>query len=865
MCSATVWCSNTRNSSSAKMFWFINDSCFPTGAVWPTTSEYGPEHCTHDRARQRGTGPFPPSPLRLSLLEGEQTSFPCPINMASKEPVSIIWFRVADVKLSSSNGLPQSIDTSQAPKKAYALVAPEPPTITVLGAAVGLVDGAHWKQPSWIGRAFFSLLSDPPALLLNRLNRSDTGSYVCNVSYRGENVTEVGVTITEAFVELFVAVSQQPPVIKDSQGNQLLATAGPYAEGDTVRLTCAVPAADHKLKLAWRRNGQPLRSTLATAATRSGGWANHLDLGPLFREDLFANISCVATTDVTLPVESSVLIDMYLPPAEVSVWSGPHMNIDASEWAIVAPSATGATSSAWASTSSREPRRGSSPVFQGTSRPEYVDPDLAAGFYAPRSFECEATGSRPAANITWFLDGMLLDERLSHTHTDGNVTASVLHLPTQKHAEKLLECRATNDNLRELRGTLSRYLDVNVSNKPEVSVKLGAGLNASHITEGGDVYMECSVLVAWRVTDVAWSRDGLELAGADLDEDMVVTSRYLVIRRVTPRHSGSYSCRVTGTRGDTLESTPLPIRVRYPPRCDSEEDRILNVEKDAAVNVTCGVRADPSDGLRYFWRLAENTTDGTEATGRSPPARRKQLLVPLVTTSNSLEIITNASLLNSALACWAENAAGTQKRRCRFKFVYKGRNSSGLTCSVGNYTDSSFSLTCFVPLANGTTVTSTKLKQERRLLVQVLDTRRGNRSERSFWSTDLGPILVDRLHSATDYLVVVRMPPEASFWTYVRTLGPAQTLIGQGDVKRNTPGGSSTLALSVVVLACSLAVALVALISIYCASAQHKWRRKRQKPPDKDYKNDTDSAGREDVDSAHIRDHKAYLTATDSC
>ncbi|XP_075526430.1 uncharacterized protein LOC142558154 [Dermacentor variabilis] len=811
-----------------------------------------------------GTGPFPLSPLRLSLLEGEQTSLPCPINMASKEPVSVIWFRVADVKLSSSSGLPQSIDTSQAPKKVYALVAPEPPTITVLGAAVGLVDGAHWKQPSWIGRAFFSLLSDPPALLLNQLNRSDTGSYVCNVSYRGENVTDVGVTITEAIVELFVAVPQPPPVIKDSQGNQVLATAGPYAEGDTVRLTCAVPAADHKLTLAWRRNGQPLRSTPAAVATHSGGWANPLDLGPLFREDLFANISCVATSDVTLPAESSVLIDMYLPPAEVSIWSGPHMNIDASESAIVAPSATGATSSAQASTSFHEPRKGSSPVFQGTSRPGYVDPDLAAGFYAPRSFECEATGSRPAANITWFLDGVPLDDRLSHTHTDGNVTASVLLLSTQKHAGKLLECRASNDNLRELRGVLSRYLDVNVSNKPEVSVKLGAGLNARHITEGADVYMECSVLVAWRVADVAWCRDGLELAGTDLDEGTVVTSRYLVMRRVTPRHSGRYSCRVTSTRGDTVESTPLLIRVRYPPRCDSEEDRILNVERDAAVNVTCGVRADPSDGLRYFWQLSENATDGTEATGRSPPARRKQARLPLVTTSNRLEMIANASLLNAALACWAENAAGAQKRRCRFKFIYKGWNSPALMCSVGNYTDSSFSLTCFAPLANGTMAMSTKLKQERRLLVQVLDPRRGNWSERSFWSTDLGPIFVNRLLSATDYLVVVRMPPEATFRTYVRTLGPAQTLIGQGDVKRNTPGRSSTLALSVVVLACSLAIALVALIGIYCAPARDKWRRKRQKPPDKDCKSDADSAGSEDVDSVHIRDHKAYFAATDS-
>ncbi|XP_054919984.2 uncharacterized protein [Dermacentor andersoni] len=533
---------------------------------------------------------------------------------------------------------------------------------------------------------------------------------------------------------------------------------------------------------------------------------------------------------------------------------------------MVAPSTTGTTSSARASTSVLESKTGSSHLSQGTSRPPNADPDSATDFYAPRSFECEVSGSRPPANISWFLDGMPLDVRLSHTRTRGNVTASVLLLPSQMHAGKLLECRASNDNLRDHRGVVSRYLAVNVSSKPEVSIKLGTGLNASRITEGVDVYMECSVLVTSRITDVKWSRDGQEL-DADLTEGIVMTSRYLVIRGVTPGHTGSYTCGVTSTRGDTVESTPLLIRVRYSPRCDSEEDRILRVEKDAAVNVTCDVRADPNVGLRYFW-LAGDAAEVAETTRKSQPTRPEQANAPLVTASERLEIMANASLFNAALACWAENAVGTQRKRCRFKFIYKGEDSPNLTCTVGNYTDSSFSLTCFTPLVNGTTTTTTttrRLRQERRLRVQVLDTRRGNRSERSFWSTDLGPILVNRLRSSTDYLVVVRMPPDASFRTWVRTLGPAQTLISQGDVKRNTHYGRWALALSVVVLACSLAVTLMAVIGIYCIHARRGQTRKRRKPPDKNSKSDLSLNGREDVDSVHIGDHKAYLATTDSC
>lgn len=68
------------------------------------------------------------------------------------------------------------------------------------GSTAGIFDGTHWKKPAWSGRAFFSLLSEPPSLRLNQLERTDTGSYVCNVTYR--NVTSAEVTF---LVQLFVA------------------------------------------------------------------------------------------------------------------------------------------------------------------------------------------------------------------------------------------------------------------------------------------------------------------------------------------------------------------------------------------------------------------------------------------------------------------------------------------------------------------------------------------------------------------------------------------------------------------------------------------------------------------------------------
>ncbi|CAN7938897.1 unnamed protein product, partial [Ixodes hexagonus] len=121
-------------------------------------------------------GTTPPPRLAVNVLEGEPTSLPCPIDL-EQQPVAAVWYRGTE--------------------QVYALVEQRTP-----GAPTSsLVDGTHSKKSSWQGRAFFSLLSDPPSLRLNRLERSDSGDYVCNVTY--PNVTS-GARVTSA-VRIFVA------------------------------------------------------------------------------------------------------------------------------------------------------------------------------------------------------------------------------------------------------------------------------------------------------------------------------------------------------------------------------------------------------------------------------------------------------------------------------------------------------------------------------------------------------------------------------------------------------------------------------------------------------------------------------------
>ncbi|KAH7975293.1 hypothetical protein HPB52_000008 [Rhipicephalus sanguineus] len=690
-------------------------------------------------------------------MEGEQTSLSCPIDML-REPLSAIWFHVSGIASDSSTAL---IGAKQKePKKVYALAAPVS-TQRVLAASVSLVDGSHWKQPRWKHRAFFSLLSDPPALRLNRLERTDTGSYVCNVTYRDDNATTGAVTVTEAHFALFVA-------------------------------------ADHKVTLTWRRDGEPLDSPLGTVSTHGGQRMAVLTLGPLRREHLLSNISCLATSDVTMPVESWVLMDMY----------------------------------------------------PGNSH-------LAPDFYAPRSFECAVTGSRPHANVTWFLDGRPLDKHLSVTGVDANATTSVLLLPALKHAGKLLECRATNDRLQRGRGILSRYLPVNLSDKPEVNLKLGAGLNASHITEGTDVYLECSVLAASKVSEVTWRHQGHDLAPAPA-EGMLMTSRYLVIRRITPNHAGSYTCSINKAEGDYIESAPFQLRVQYSPRCDQETEQAIEVERNATVNVTCDVRANPNHGLRYFW-LIENASEVADRAKEEPQKfERKDVPRPQVTDSNRLEIIANASLFNAVLSCWAENSVAVQRRRCSFKFLARGEaSSSGITCVIGNYTATSFSLVCSTPIGEGNDSTS---RQHRRVSVEVLDSEKRNRSERSYWSDDWSaPMFVTGLRPSTDYLVVVRIPPKAIFRTYVRTLSPAQTLKEREDAKTTTQHVQRTL--GIVLVSGALLVVSVAFVGV-CFVHVYKKRRKRPLPA---IRHDSASIKPGSSDSMYIRDEASYVATAEQC
>nr|XP_050031307.2 uncharacterized protein LOC126527522 [Dermacentor andersoni] len=806
--------------------------------------------------------------LRLNVLEGEPTSLPCPIYTATREPISAVWFHVSTHAYKEYGSSPYYTKGHLQAKRVYAIEAPER-SDTALGGTGGLVDGTHWKQPSWSGRAFFSLLSGPPALRLNRLERSDSGNYDCNVTYR-DNVTSAAVVVTESRVELFVAAQACPPLIKDARGATIKDVAGPYAEGEAVRLTCEIETCDHDVTLTWYQNGTQLRTAHGTVATSDGGWKNLVTVGPLSRHDLHTNITCLATSNVSLPGSTTVLLDLYMAPTAVTIWSWPAQQTDApSGWIGLPGTAT-----------QHEPPNKNAAADEVIGIPLSADGKVAKSEAVapserfpvkPRSFECEATGSRPAANVTWFMDGTAVDPAFSRSVTDGNATTSMLLLPASAQSGRLLECRAINGNLPESRGVLSRFLKVDMSHKTEVSIRLGAGLNASRIVEGADVYMECSVLAASKVTEVTWRRDGIEIkgfAGGEGSSDALVTSRYLVVRGVTVDQTGLYTCTANTADGESVESAPLEVRVRHAPRCGVRSETLLAARLNEPLNVTCDVSADPSEGLRFFWIAEDDTGKRRHVTRREGATGAEEAdfedRPPEVQDSNRLEVLVDPHLFHATLLCWARNSVGTQREPCRHRFQLRRERASSLECVVGNYTDTSFSVTCASRRrGHARSGVDDHGAAKARLRIELFDATAGNRSVRGFWvatqsgratSTGSDPQFLTGLKPATDYLVVARLEPEANaFATYVRTLAPAQTVREREE--RASTAESTTRVLpmmtTIAVIVCVVATATLGLAAT-CTALWFKHHRRRSRLL-------RAAAARKHAE------HKAYLAADVSC
>ncbi|XP_049813795.1 nephrin-like [Schistocerca nitens] len=552
----------------------------------------------------------------------------------------------------------------------------------------------HWQERRVLGdRASFDApspvatpwASGVAALTIRDVQRRDDALYRCRVDFRRSPSRNFR-------VQLAIIVPPDVPRIVTDEGEEVTSVAGPYFEGATIALTCVVSGGRPMPTVRWWRGerllavseppvpeeppeGQedvgavdPLEELLEEEEEEEEElepMRSRVQLGPLARDDLGARLTCQASnTRAAPPVAATVALDLVLAPLEARVLSS--------------------------------------------------DQELSAGRRC--SFTCQATGSRPPAIVTWWLDGHLqpnvsVSQQVSE---DGNVTTSTVTLtPSAADHKRVLTCRAENPRMNA--AVQEDLWRLNVNFPPSVELQLGTKLNADDIKEGEDVYFECNIEANPNIYKLVWKLNGQVLVDGTRTSVRVI-NHSLVLRNVDRRRdAGNYTCVASNVEGDGVSNT-FHLRIKFRPVCAPEQPATLAVPAHDVARVLCRVEAHPPPlFFRWFFNSsapADGAADAiapsvsvvgggavsTSESGEFPqlpavPEERYRMRGASGTTS----LLTYTPITGSDygdLLCFAVNAVGSQGEPCVFTVLPASKPDPPSNCTLMNQTSTSLQLEC---------------------------------------------------------------------------------------------------------------------------------------------------------------------------
>ncbi|XP_063233015.1 synaptogenesis protein syg-2-like isoform X2 [Bacillus rossius redtenbacheri] len=464
----------------------------------------------------------------------------------------------------------------------------------------------YWSDAKSPGpRAYFATSSRPASLTLETVQLDNEGTYRCRVDFKDSPTRN-------SVVNLTVIVPPYQLFIYDNSGRPLVsAVVGPLTEGAQLTLSCEVRGGKPPPTVSWFVNDK--MADAAVAQMGRGVAVSKLEVGGVGRSDLNSTFKCQASnTKLVLPVEKSVRLELYLRPLSVVL----------------------------------------------ADRPASLEAGLEAALV------CEAAGSRPPAQVTWWRDARSLRRgKLETTASETLVTSVLRFAPSPDDDGHVIKCHAENPSIPG--SGLEDSLTLSVVYAPLVALRLGNTLNSADIKEGDDVYFECDVRANPREHKIAWRHDGRAVT-QNVTSGVILSTRSLVLQGVTRHSGGSYACSAANGRGET-SSEAVALRVQYAPVCDSSEVSVIGASLGEALRVRCRVSADPGDVL-FEWQF-NNSGESI-----SVPAAR-------FASGNASGGASSVSELNYApttdrdygtLACWARNAIGRQAEPCVFQVVSAG-------------------------------------------------------------------------------------------------------------------------------------------------------------------------------------------------
>ncbi|KAJ2953176.1 hypothetical protein O0L34_g749 [Tuta absoluta] len=485
--------------------------------------------------------------------------------------------------------------------------------------------GIEWANPRFnsSGRLKSDLSQQPTAITISSLKEDDQALFHCRVDFALSPTRNLPVNLT-------VVVLPGEPFFMDELHNPVEKSIGPYHEGDTLVLNCFVIGGRPPPRISWY-SGETLVDASDGDSEVPGMRENELYL-PLTRDNAAA-LSCRASnTKLAPPVVASLKIELYLPAYNVSI-----------HW------------------------------VEGT-----VDETLQAG--KPALVHCQAYGSHPQPDLSWWLDRRHLTVHSNQTwnSTTRTATSHLLLTPSVVDHGATLACVATNPAMAPSRGSKADVITLNVTYGPIVEVsKLGDG-RLNEVVELDSLHLECEVRANPPPERFMWYfNDSIIRPGSIWGDE--VSSNRLYIEEATRRHAGSYSCAASNVVGET-RSEHITVTVFFPPECTH---RGITLDKET---LYCNVRALPAPDT-YLWHVQPLGLDVQAVTSGSAKLPLSQITGPL---SGGLKA-----------SCEAGNGVASQEKPCEKSLSLEVlRPQQPQQCDMA-YEHGEFQMRC-IPVENAT-------------------------------------------------------------------------------------------------------------------------------------------------------------------
>ncbi|XP_064119499.1 synaptogenesis protein syg-2-like [Macrobrachium nipponense] len=530
----------------------------------------------------------------------------------------------------------------------------------------------NWSDEKTLGdRGHFDTKSTPAALVLDNVRATDEGLYRCRVDFQKSPTRNARTNVS-------VIIPPNSPTILSENGLQVYTTVGPYDEGATMTLICNVKGGKPPPQVTWWMDRKLVDDT--SESTRLHSVSNTLKVEGLTRRHLQATLTCKASnTNYSDPVSTSIAIEMNFKPLSVKILGSLEPLSSGKEYELV----------------------------------------------------CQSVGARPSASLTWWLDGVQLNNATTSTASSGNVTLSTLtFVPNENDGGKYLKCQAESPVIHHT--PLEDQWLLEVYYTPQVYLAMGSNLSPEDIKEGDDVYFECNVRANPWVYKVVWHHNGVQVQH-NVSGGVIVSNQSLVIQRVRRQQAGLYTCVASNIEGDG-QSNAVILQVQYAPVCAEEQTHVYGAARHEEVSVTCRLDAVPPV-VHFYWRF--NSSGDVVDIAESHVASQG--------LESSLSYVARTELDYGTLLCWGSNSLGRQRKPCVYKVVPAGPPDPPDNCSLTNQTTEALRVKCMPGYDGGL---------DQRYIIET-------------YESDTGRLLVNITETSTPDFTIRGLEPGASYHIYV--------------------------------------------------------------------------------------------------